>query len=718
MADIPVNANDAIFTATITSNGQTEVDFDFLTFDADDMRAIHISLTDVRTVLTEGVDFTVSGIEEPNGGTITLMGGAPVTVIGEQVVIYRESVIDRLFDYQKNGDFRAVTVNRELDIVFMIMQELRRDIDRALKPPLGAPALTLPEPEPDSVIGWGDSGELENKIPAAGSILLVPVFSTRAAAALFILTPFDAVRVLRFSTGSHLIDALYVKVGSEPAHSMKFQDLAGNWFEIGPDEALSPYHAGALGLTDDTAIVQEVLNLAQTRGSRFDGSGPDWPVSKINISTGNVFFEIVGNFKVKGVSGAAQTCLIEITRGNFAVSGSITAFCQYLTNYAAGFWIHNDTQIQSADLQEFIAVACLVGIRIGDTAHGASVTSELTLNAPRTYGCPTALMVEGGNTFLTVIGGFPLSADAFGGGGAWAALTKRALINKGASVSMLGGELIQTGSGLATDFLIEMQPCMFNTDIAWGRVTINGTVLETGGPLCTITNPLGLSGTALANDKPAFTVIGGLGFHSQDNSPFIVATAAYPGEIVIEKCNFWFPGTRTQPNISCAGNLCHVYVDDHGFGNGFKGPIAGTSGGLIHFAKRIIFEAIGLPAVALGAGANVLKWQSFVAADDHLRYQGFYSAATGVFTVPTGGLRNMRIRAQAYAAGVTGYMVIRIGGTEVARGPFADAGSVQYEDVNVAAGGAVTVDLVVTAGAGAFPSVSSFLNTFVVEALN
>lgn len=146
MADIPVNANDALFVADITSNGQTLVDFDFLTYDDDDMRATHVAAsTGFRTELEPGVDFTVSGVGQANGGTITLMAGAPVTVVDDQVIIYRESIIQRLFDYQKQGDFRADTINRELDTVYMILQEMRRDVDRSVKALLGNDPDTLVE---------------------------------------------------------------------------------------------------------------------------------------------------------------------------------------------------------------------------------------------------------------------------------------------------------------------------------------------------------------------------------------------------------------------------------------------------------------------------------------------------------------------------------------------------------------------------------------------
>lgn len=466
---------------------------------------------------------------------------------------------------------------------------------------------------------------------------------------------------------------------------------------------------------DDTVAVQAAIDYVNTNGGLLDLTGT-WRVTKIDMGSTNTFFEVQGIPTFVGIASTPQDCIVEITRGNFNITGGMIVFGQYSTNYTSGYWIHNDTQVQFADLDDFNAVGCQIGIRFGDATQGGSITSEMTLKNPRTFGCPVALQVEGGNAYLTVIAGV-LSGDNFGGSGSWLTFDRHAVINKGSSVTVLGGEVIQTASGAVADHLVEIQPSLWDGDLVWGRSSFIGVTMESGGPLCKIHNPGALAG-AVPADKAQFLVNSCVGFHSQDNAPFISAIAAYPGDIVWSNNNFWFPGTRTEYNIECAGNDCNVYVDDRGFGNGFMGPIAGTLGGVAHFSKRVIFQAIGLPAVALGAGANTLLWQSFVADDDNLRYQGFYVAGTGTFTVPTGGLRNMRIRAQAYATGVTGYMVIRVGGTEVARGPFAEAGSVIYEDNTVAAGGAVTVDLVVTGGAGALPSASDFLNTFVVEALN
>jgi len=90
------------------------------------------------TALVEGTDYTVAGVGNASGGTITLDGtqfpsGATVD---DTWVLYRAVTKERLADYQTAGDFRAVTVNAELDKMIAITQEMQRDIDYGIKFPI------------------------------------------------------------------------------------------------------------------------------------------------------------------------------------------------------------------------------------------------------------------------------------------------------------------------------------------------------------------------------------------------------------------------------------------------------------------------------------------------------------------------------------------------------------------------------------------------------
>lgn len=154
MVDIPVYANDAVVTVIATSDGQTDFDFDFLAYDGDQIKATFKDVSEDTTQdLTYPGDFTVSGIGVATGGSITLTALGATVVTGDEITIYRDTTIERLTDFQQSGDYFADTVNREEDLEFMIMQELGRDTDRALK------------------VAFGNTGP-EVAIGAAGSLLV------------------------------------------------------------------------------------------------------------------------------------------------------------------------------------------------------------------------------------------------------------------------------------------------------------------------------------------------------------------------------------------------------------------------------------------------------------------------------------------------------------------------------------------------------------------
>lgn len=139
MADIDVEQNDGFVYVTATVAGQNAFDFDFLAYTGDSVRVTYKPDTADEVPLELGVDYTVSGLSQEAGGAIALIGAyAGVMLEDDQLLIYRSTPIQRLFDYQQAGDFRADVVNRELDTMIMIDQENRRDVDRSIKVPLGS----------------------------------------------------------------------------------------------------------------------------------------------------------------------------------------------------------------------------------------------------------------------------------------------------------------------------------------------------------------------------------------------------------------------------------------------------------------------------------------------------------------------------------------------------------------------------------------------------
>ena len=152
MADIPVNASDAVTLVTVTVNGQLNFDFDFRADFLADLKAEYRPISgDPVTVLVGGVDFTASGLGTAGGGTITLVT-LTTAVIGDVLAIYRDITVDRLTDYQQNLFSRDL--NAEQDRIFMILQEVIRDIARGIRLPLGYIGDNDLVPEDGTILGW------------------------------------------------------------------------------------------------------------------------------------------------------------------------------------------------------------------------------------------------------------------------------------------------------------------------------------------------------------------------------------------------------------------------------------------------------------------------------------------------------------------------------------------------------------------------------------
>lgn len=106
---------------------QDEFDFPFPIFQDADLK---VYVDGIMQTLT--THYVVTGAGDDTGGTVTLVDSL---VGGEIVTIFRDTVIERLTDFQQTGPFFANAVNDEFDKGTIIMQELRAAIDRALHLP-------------------------------------------------------------------------------------------------------------------------------------------------------------------------------------------------------------------------------------------------------------------------------------------------------------------------------------------------------------------------------------------------------------------------------------------------------------------------------------------------------------------------------------------------------------------------------------------------------
>jgi hypothetical protein len=114
----------------------------------------------VETLLTQGIDYTVTGAGSIYGGTVTLTSAPKGPPQADVVVIWRATPRLQQFDLQDGGAFSSENVEAALDKLYLIVDDIAEQLSRAAQIGMGGlkPAsVILPKPTPGKIIAWNDT---------------------------------------------------------------------------------------------------------------------------------------------------------------------------------------------------------------------------------------------------------------------------------------------------------------------------------------------------------------------------------------------------------------------------------------------------------------------------------------------------------------------------------------------------------------------------------
>lgn len=189
---------------------------------------LKVYLNDVE--VTSG--FSVSGIGVPTGGSVTF--DAPPASLA-QVRLERDIVLERVTDYQQNGDFLARVVNPDFNRLWMALQQHLTILGRALLAPksdaTGPTTLPIIAERANKLLSFDENGNPVAVVPVAQSASAVQI-------------------QLAASSGSSLVGWIQSGVGA-----------VFRWVRDKLRESLSVKDFGAVGdgVTNDTAAIQAAI---------------------------------------------------------------------------------------------------------------------------------------------------------------------------------------------------------------------------------------------------------------------------------------------------------------------------------------------------------------------------------------------------------------------------------------------------------------------------
>jgi hypothetical protein len=395
----------------VGNGGAVYSGFNFKIFDIGDVEVWTKAGDDDAFELRTAVVAKVNGLPFDDF-TVTFSVAQPVTT---QILVRSARLDERSAGVINGTRLDPNATEKEFSKISTEMQELRRDVDRAVHTDFGAPSfLPIPFPDPNKPIVWRQDGrgfengaetynglrgrvdqEVRDRI--AGDLALagligqagpieVPWFDTDVAVMLANIKP----TIGTIMTGGCQLPGdgghkILRRADSEPAHSAKLKSLNGIWFELTGTVIRAEQFAAFNDGVDRTTAAQAALDYLKYRGGgrlEFLRAGPSYLITSL-LGSDNIEIHVGQGVTVQH-NPLATASMIKAT-GSKGVQSAITATVAALdtsvpvadaSGFAAGDWvILKDTTDYSTD-------SAAIGYKSGESLVIKSISGN-TLNFDR-----------------------------------------------------------------------------------------------------------------------------------------------------------------------------------------------------------------------------------------------------------------------------------------------------------------------------------------------
>lgn len=375
------------------------------------------------------------------------------------------------------------------------------------------------------------------------------------------------------------------------------------------------------------------------------------------ISLRDTTFEFSGT-RLIGISNTQEDSLINVINNvNIRFIGSLTLIGNI--NYDSGFFLGTSGSGQTArsSFSNITFYTFTLALRVGTSAVD-NLNSENSFYALQFMGCPQVLKISGSQTGASFIGCDFVSASFTG----YEAYERRVIWMEGGFATIVGGEIVLPE--YTSGYSLYIEPC--NSSFygnPYPVLRINGTHIETSSPLLMLSNPKGLLTPTSNIAQVSVTGSGGFVGASSVNATFMtIDDATFEGVVQVAGCNFYSEAKRNANTIYSSSALTNIEVDRSSFGKNFPLWMGGVIGGKLRHGFEIIASLNNLAGVTIASGtATPLKFSSKMVSGNFFRYRDCYNVATGIFTVPAGGLETLTISATIISPTLNGDIYVKKG---------------------------------------------------------